>query len=169
MHRESPTTIDINEDLIRNIEAAMKAALIYEKSTGGKRKLGITGEVGEVIVVHSLKEQLGLKLVADPRSQGFDAIDKNNKYVQIKTCRSESGEEPKLIGRMSRFSKHRFDYALLAFLGNDYKLRKVWKLSYHKLEPIINKEQTERSGPRLKTFIDAAGKPIFDETNMEKV
>ena len=73
-----------------------------------------------------------------------------------------------MIGRMSRFSKHSFNYALLAFLGKDYKLRKVWKLSYHKLAPIIKKEQTERSGPRLKTFIDAAGKPIFDETNMEK-
>ena len=60
MHRESQITIDINEDLIRNIKAAMKAALIYEKSTGGKRKLGITGEVGEVLVVHSLREQLGL-------------------------------------------------------------------------------------------------------------
>ena len=157
-------TIDINEALIRNIEAAIKTSLIYEKLTDGKRKLGITGEVGEVFVVHSLREQLGLKLIADPRSQGFDAIDKNNIYVQIKTRRSESGEEPKLIGRMSRFSMHRFDYALLAFLGNDYKLRKVWKLSYHKLSPIIEKEQTERSGPRLKTFIDAAGKPIFDET-----
>jgi hypothetical protein len=37
------------------------------------------------------------------------------------------------------------------------------------LAPIIEKEQTERSAPRLKAFIDAAGKLIFDETNMEKV
>lgn len=100
---------------------------------------------------------------------GFDAIDKNNKYVQIKTRRSESREEPKLIGRMSRFSTHKCDYALLAFLGNDYKLRKVWKLSYQKLAPIIEKEQTERSGPRLKTFISAAGKPIFYQTFIDEV
>lgn len=42
MRSELPTTIDIDDNLIRNIQAAMKAAIIYEKLTGGRRKLGTT-------------------------------------------------------------------------------------------------------------------------------
>lgn len=159
--KQIPATININDNLIQKIKSAIDAALLYEKTTNGKRKLGITGEVGEIMVCYSVK-RLGLKLVADPRSQGFDAIDKDGNLVQIKTRRSESEGEPKLIGRMSRFSEHKFDYALLAFLDKEYKLCKVWKLSCRELKPIKDKEQTERSGPRLKTFIDDAGKPIFD-------
>lgn len=148
-------TIVVDEDMIMKIRSAIEAALMYEKKTGGKRKLGITGEVGEVLVCKAL----GLKLVCDPRAKGFDAID-GHKKVQIKTRRSESEGLPKGIGRMSRFSDHEFDYALLAILTKDYQLHGIWKASYKDLKPIIDKEQTERSGPRLGSF-KAVGTQIF--------
>ena len=154
--------IEIKQSLVKKVGDAIEAALMYEEATQGKRKMGITGEVGEIMVCHKLKD-LGLKLVTDPRSQGFDAIDKNGKRVQIKTRRSESAGEPKLVGRMSRFSEHPFDYALLAFLDKKYNLCRVWKLSYDKVMNIKNKEQTDRSGPRLSSFIKEAGDPIYNK------
>ena len=157
-------TLKITDGLFKKVSSAINAALAYEKATNGKRKLGITGEVGEIMVCYQLKE-LGLELVLDSRSEGFDAIDKNGKRVQIKTRRSESGGEPKLVGRMSRFSDHKFDYALLAFLDNEYNLSRVWKLSYSKILQIKDKEQTERSGPKLYSFVKAAGKPLFDRSS----
>jgi len=151
-------TIDIDNKIIRKINLAIDAALMYENVTQGKRKLGITGEVGEIVVCH----QLGLQLVSDPRSEGFDALDNEGKQVQIKTRRSESEGLPRNVGRISRFSdKHKFDYALLAILDKEYKLHEVWRASYEDLEPIIKNEQTERSGPRLSSF-KKVGEKIFD-------
>ena len=150
-------TIVIDNKIIRKINLAIDAALMYENITQGKRKLGITGEVGEILVCH----QLGLQLVSDPRSEGFDALDKDGKQVQIKTRRSESEGLPRDVGRISRFSKHGFDYALLAILDKEYKLHEVWRASYEKLKPIIEKEQNERSGPKLSSF-KSVGEKIFD-------
>lgn len=151
-------TILIGNNIIDKINSAIDAALMYEDVTNGKRKLGITGEVGEILVCH----QLGLKLVLDPRSEGFDAIDKDGRHVQIKTRRSESEERPRTVGRVSRFSNHKFDYALLVLLDRRYKLYQVWRAPYNKLKPIIEKEQTERSGPRLASFMKA-GEKVFDK------
>lgn len=153
-----PKSIFINKEIVDRINSAIDAALMYENVTNGKRKLGITGEVGEILVCH----QLGLKLVLDPRSEGFDAIDKDGRHVQIKTRRRESEGLPRPGGRVSRFSNHKFDYALLALLDRDYKLCQVWRTPYDKLKPIIEKEQTERSGPRLASFM-RYGKIVFDK------
>lgn len=142
-------TIVIDNKIVKKINSAIEAALIYENVTHGKRKLGITGEVGEILVCN----QCGLKLVSDYRSEGFDAIDREGKRVQIKTRRSESEGLPKISGRVSRFSKHSFDYAILAILGKEYNLCQAWRIFYKKLKPIIEKEQTERSGPKLSSLI----------------
>lgn len=153
-------TISISKDIIDKINSAIDAALIYENVTDGKRKLGVTGEVGEILVCR----QLGIKLVLDPRSEGFDAIDKDGKHVQIKTRRSESKGLPRIVGRVSRFSNHKFDYALLALLDREYKLCQIWRVAYSKLKPIIEKEQTERSGPRLASLMKKnVGDLIFDK------
>jgi len=150
--------IIIDKKIIERINSAIDAALLYEDVTNGKRKLGITGEIGEILVCH----QLAFKLVSDPRSEGFDAIDKDGKHVQIKTRRSESEGLPRIVGRVSRFSDHKFDYALLAILDKKYRLCQIWRASYNKLRPIIEKEQTDRSGPKLASFMKA-GEIIFDK------
>ena len=143
---ETPETIKVDNKLINKIRSAIDVALEYEAATNGKRKLGITGEVGEVLACH----QLGLKLVLDSRSEGFDAVDKDGLQVQIKTRRSESEGLPKDTGRTGRFSKHEFDYALLALLDHKYQLYEIWRADYKKLKPII--EEQKHRAPNLSSF-----------------
>ena len=150
----TPKTIKIDNKLINIIKSAISVALEYEAATNGRRKLGITGEVGEVLVCH----QLRLRLVLDSRSEGFDAIDKDGLRVQIKTRRSESEGLPSNTGRTSRFSKHEFDYALLALLDHKYQLCEIWRADYNKLKPII--ENQKRRSPSLSSFKNV-GNPIF--------
>ena len=40
--------ITVDSELLEKIEQAIQVALAYERATTGSRKLGITGEVGEV-------------------------------------------------------------------------------------------------------------------------
>jgi hypothetical protein len=148
-------TITIDGNMIKKINDAIRIALAYEKHTHGKRKLGVTGEVGEILVCY----HLGLRLVLDSRSQGFDAIDKDGLKVQIKTSRSESEGLPKNAGRTGRFSKHPFDYALLGLLDHNYQISEVWRAEYNKLKPII--EKTKRRDPNLSSF-KRIGEKIFD-------
>ena len=143
-------TITVGDKLFEKIQTAIDAALSYETQTRGKRKLGITGEVGEVLVCYHLRRTLGLRLVLDSRSEGFDAIDKDGLHVQIKTRRSESEGLPRDAGRTSRFSEHRFDYALLGLLDHNYQLREVWRADYDKLKPVIKKQK--RRNPPLSSF-----------------
>jgi len=151
-----PEAITVDSKLINKLRSAIDAALVYETATNGKRKLGITGEVGELLVCR----QLGLKLVLDSRSEGFDAIDKDGLRVQIKTRRSESEGLPRDAGRIGSFSEHEFDYALLGLLDLKYQLREVWRADYDKLKPVIEKQK--RRNPNLSSF-KRVGKKVFDK------
>jgi hypothetical protein len=146
-------TIRIDERLIHKLKSAIDAALEYEAATHGKRKLGITGEVGEILVCY----RLGLRLVLDSRSEGFDALDKSSRKIQIKTRRSE-GEGLPRTGRTGSFSRHKFDYALLALLDHKYELREVWRTEYMKLKPIMDKQS--RRAPNLSAFKSAGRKVL---------
>ena len=151
----NPETITVDGKLINKLKSAINAALVYETATHGKRRLGITGEVGELLVCH----QLGLKLVLDSRSEGFDAVDKDDLRVQIKTRRSESEGLPRDAGRTGSFSKHEFDYTLLILLDHKYQLCEIWRADYNKLKPIIEKHK--RRNPNLSSF-KRVGEKIFD-------
>lgn len=142
--------ITVDSELIEKIDQAILVALEYERATGGARKLGITGEVGEVLIC----KELGLNLMRNPRSEGYDAIDKAGGLVQIKTRRSQSGDIPPKSGRLSSFSKHKYDYALLGILDSNYQLTEVWRADYQTLEPIISKQK--RRNPSLSAFIHIA-------------
>ena len=159
-----PKTIEINNKLINKLKSVIDMALVYETATHRKRKLGIIGEVGELLVCY----QLGLKLVLDSRSEGFDAMDKDGLRVQIKTRRSETEGLPRDAGRAGIFSKHQFDYALLALLDNKYELCEIWQADYNKLKPIIEKQKRRNSN--LLSFKDV-GERIFENNpfnNMRK-
>jgi len=138
--------IVVDDDLVEKVKLAIEAALAYEVATSGKRKLGITGEVGEILVCH----QLGLRLMLDPRSVGYDALDSRGERVQIKTRRSESYGLPRDAGRVSSFSEHEFDYALLGLLDHQYRLCEIWRADYDDLWPIIDKQK--RRNPNLSLF-----------------
>jgi hypothetical protein len=45
-------TVKVDEDLVDKVKMAVDAALAYEKVTKGVRKLGITGEVGELPTIN---------------------------------------------------------------------------------------------------------------------
>ena len=151
-------TIKIDDKIMNVVESAIKVALEYE-ALRGRRKLGITGEIGEVLVCYHLYDSLGLRLVKDPRSEGYDAVHRCHKKVQIKTRRSESPGLPGNAGRTSRFSKHSFDYALLGILDHDtYQLCEVWRADYDSLKPII--EKREGRNPSLSSF-KCVGKQIW--------
>ena len=132
-------TIPITSKIKKIISTASKVAIEYEKLTG--RKLGITGEIGEVLVCDKLK----LKLLANPLSAGYDAIDKICKRYQIKTRRVEHGRS-----RIGRFSKYAFDYAILAILDRNYKILELWRAEFEKLKPILDRQR--RRNPSLREF-----------------
>ena len=138
-------TIKITTRLISSIKKSIDSALEYEKITS--RKMGITGEVGEVLVC----EKLGLNLLTDDMAPGYDAVDNDGKTYQIKTRRNKSGK-----GRIGSFSKHKFDYALLAELDHKYQLTEIWKINYKTILPII--EENKRRNPSLIKFKSVAKK-----------
>ncbi len=147
-------TARVDNGLLGKIRQAVDAALSYEEATKGTRKLGITGEVGELLACH----QLGLDLVIDSRSAGFDAIDRDGLCVEIKTRRSEADGLPNDAGRTSRFSEHEFDYAILVLLNRQYEISEIWRAEYSDLKPIIDAQK--RRNPNLSSF-KRAGRKIF--------
>lgn len=147
-------SLSISGSILTAVRKAIAAEAVYQRATNCGRKFGVTGEVGEILVCHAL----GLKLVKHPRSEGFDALDAEGSRVQIKTRRGEKDELPRDTGRISKFSAHEYDYALLAILTKDYKLHSVWRADYSALKPIIAKHK--RSNPTIYQF-KRAGKQVL--------
>lgn len=139
-------TLAVSDAVMDAVASVVKAELVYQRATNCGRKFGITGEVGEILVCRALD----LKLVENPRSEGFDAVDTKGRCVQIKTRRGESGDLPKDGGRLSKFSAHECDYALLGILNSEYKLVAVWKADFATLRPIILKHK--RANPTIRQF-----------------
>jgi hypothetical protein len=139
-------TIPIKKAMLTAVKAAIRGSLAYERATGGNRKIGITGEIGEVLACN----QLGLRLCVDPRSKGVDAVDRKGRRVQIKTRRSESGGLPNDAGRIGTFSRHPFDYALLVILDREYRLAQIWQAEQARVSPLIDRQK--RRNPNLAAF-----------------
>lgn len=141
-------TINITKQILKACHSAIRVAIEYEKLT--KRKLGITGEIGEVLVCnHGQLKSLGLKLLSNPISAGFDAIDKKGMRYQIKATRNE-------LGRLSKFAVHEFDFAILAIFSERYEIKELWKASYKMLKPQIARHQ--RRNPSVREFKNIAKK-----------
>jgi len=139
-------TIAVSDAVMDAVASVVKAELVYQRATNCGRKFGVTGEVGEILVCRALN----LRMVENPRSEGFDAVDAKGRCVQIKTRRGESGDLPKDGGRLSKFSAHECDYALLGILNSEYNLVAVWKADFAKLKPIILKHK--RANPTIRQF-----------------
>jgi len=139
-------SIEITPDILDILNRAIECAINYETIFRNKRKLGITGEVGEILACHKYR----LQLVLNSQSAGYDAIDKNGNRIQIKTRKSESGEKLRDLTRLSRFSRHEFDYCLLLLLDRNYQIYEIWKADYEKLLPLIEKEKNRN--PSLGLF-----------------
>ena len=132
--------VEITPQIRNAVKKAAEAATAYENLTN--RKLGITGEIGEVLVC----DALNLRLLSDPLSAGFDAINQSGtKKYQIKSRRSNHAR-----GRIGRFSEHRFDYAILAILDVNYSLVQLYQVSEKDLLPILNAQP--RRNPSFRQF-----------------
>jgi hypothetical protein len=141
-------TVKITAKIRKTVNDIIRLAILYEEEIG--RKLGITGEIGEVLVcAHPRFKNLGLSLIANPLSAGFDAIDRSGKRFQIKAKRAVNWEG-RYKGRMSSFSKHDFDYAILAILDKSYEIRELYKVSRKKLWPALNRYP--RRNPPIAKF-----------------
>ena len=158
--KEKIKTILITPKIKKVTVDAIKIAINYEKLTG--RKLGITGEIGEILTCN----KLNLKLLTNPISEGYDAIDKNNKKYQIKTRRGNPNK-----GRLSRFSEHPFDYAILAILDDNYDITELWQVPFRKLKPALDRHP--RRNPSVREFKRLAEKikfrPKLREYNAQKL
>lgn len=129
---------------------AIKVAQEYEKSFG--RKLGITGEIGEVLACY----KLGLRLCKNSQNKGYDAIDKDRKKVQIKAKSSNTKDFPTDHARIGVI-RHECDYVLMVILARNYSITEVWKASFKKLKPILMAKQ-KRSGIPIGSFKKVAEK-----------
>lgn len=147
-------TLKVSDSILETVRNVVAAEMIYERATNCGRKFGITGEVGEILVCRAL----GLELVKDPRSEGFDAVDEDGCRVQIKTRRGENDDRPKESGRLSRFSGHDCDYVLMGILDRQYCLVEVWKADYEMLKPVIGKHK--RANPTIHQF-KAIGTKVY--------
>jgi hypothetical protein len=141
--------IKIDKDVLGCVSQAVKAAICYENLTNFKRRLGITGEIGEIFAC----EKYRLSLVSNPIASGYDAIDENGKKVQIKT-RKCNDPKKRYLGRLSSFSENEFDYAILLLLNEKYEIVEIHKMSYEKLIPLINRQK--RRNPSIVEFIKNA-------------
>jgi hypothetical protein len=140
-------------EMDRLVKRIISDAIKYQKLTG--KKLGVTGEVGELLAARRLK----LQLCSSSIEAGFDAKDKSGKKVQIKSRRSEQGEVPSPKGRTGTFSKHKFDYALLVLLSDKYKILEIWRAGYASVSVLVKKHK--RRNPTIQEFEDIANKRVY--------
>ena len=127
-------TVEVDNRLLAAAESAIKAAVDYEEATG--RKLGITGEVGEILVCH----RLGLRLVKASGAAGFDAIDTQRNRVQIKTRRDSKGGAINSVGTVGKFTNFDFDYALYAELDTGFEVSSIYKIERDALPSLIKRK-----------------------------
>ncbi len=143
-------TIEITDKIIGKLNKAIKASLEFEKLTG--KQLNITSIVGEVLVC--LK--LGLKLVKDDINAGYDAIDSENKRVQIKTRRYKNTANSNTAMTGNLLTKKLdvpYDYVILILLEIDYTLKAIYKIEKNEIEGHFIRINGNRIIPRKNMSI----------------
>lgn len=115
----APETVDL-ERVGELLETARGIAIEYKQLT--RKPLGITGEYGEYIAA----ELLNLKLLK-ARSPGYDAIDSNDRKIQIKARVMNPGT-PRNVQRIGgiRFG-HEWDCVVLVLLSKDYEPQAIYE------------------------------------------
>jgi hypothetical protein len=115
-------TIPITQEIIEKLNQAIKISLEFEELTG--KQLNITSIVGEIIV----SEKFGLQLVVKDGNESFDAIDIDNKTVQIKTRRYKDVESSLTGPLLNKLFQVSFDYAYLVLLNRDYSFKEIFRI-----------------------------------------
>lgn len=128
-----------------------KLAVDYEAGFQFERRIGITGEWAEILLCYLFD----MKLVVNGINAGYDAIDTQNKQIQIKSVRKKVLKETSTkTGRLSRFSTHEFDLCYLVIFNKRFEPEEIWKATYNDLLPLLDKQ--ERRNPSVSAFTDVA-------------
>lgn len=125
----------VSTKLLREIKEVVKSSIKYEKSSG--KSIVNTGEIGEVLIA----EKLGLRLFKSEIKVGYDAIDKDNNRVQIKTRRikDQNHSHPNI----GVFSDHPFDYAIYVQLNEEYIITDAWQVDFSEIDKCITDKKFE--------------------------
>lgn len=115
-------TIKITPAIIDKLNDAIKISLDFEELTG--KQLNITSVVGEIVTGHRLK----LRVVVNDINESFDAIDKDNKKVQIKTRRYKGVDSAMTGPLLDKNFKVPYDYAILTLLNRDYSFKEFFRI-----------------------------------------
>jgi hypothetical protein len=143
--------VKVKLETVEKMKTIKNLAVEYEQLFSFERRLGITGELGEILLCYLFD----LDLVKNNINDGFDALDKDNKKIQIKSVRKKpNNKKTNDGGRLSRFSEHEFDYCLLISFDKYYSPTGVWKANKEDLVPIIEKHK--RRNPTVREFKNIA-------------
>lgn len=137
--KNSLTTISITPEIIIKLNEAIKISLEFEELAKGKQ-LNITGIVGEILT----SEKLKLSLVVDDINESFDAIDSDNKKVQIKTRRYKGLNAAMTGPLLDKDFLVPFDYAILTLLNMDYTFKEYFKIEASAIQKHFDGINTKR-------------------------
>lgn len=115
-------TVKITPAIIDKLNDAIKISLDFEELTG--KQLNITSIVGEILTSDRLK----LKVVVNDINESFDAIDRDNKTVQIKTRRYKGVGSAMTGPLLDKYFKVNYDYAILTLLNEDYSFKELFRI-----------------------------------------
>jgi hypothetical protein len=131
------------------IDQIATLAVQYRKRFG--KSLGVTAEIGE----YKAAKLLNLRRVEGNINKGFDAYDLGDNEVQIKSRVTTS-----ITQRTGIFSSHKFDYALLVLLSDNYDIKEIYRADRKQIEKAIKKQHYSKRSLPIGKFI-AIGKPVY--------
>lgn len=131
-------TVKVSNSFYNKIRDLKNSSLQYEELFSFERQVGITNEIGEVLLCFLFD----LELIKNNRNAGFDAYDPiKRKRVEIKSLRKKPHDENAKIEmqRTSKFSYHEFDYCYFIFFNKQYQPVRLFKAEFVVLKPFIEK------------------------------
>jgi len=131
------------------IDQIAALAVLYKKRF--RKSLGVTAEIEEYKAAKLLK----LRRAEGNINKGFDACDLDDRKVQIKSRVTTSKTQ-----RTGSFSIHKFDYALLVLLSDNYDIREIYRADRKQIEKAIKKQSYSRRSLPIGKFIEI-GEPVY--------
>lgn len=139
---------NMTDEIEEILEQAKQLAARYKKLTG--KPLGITGEIAEF----NAAALLDLRL-AEARTAGFDAFDKNGGKVQIKgRCLPDKPTSGQRLGSIRL--DHEWDTVLLVLMSQTFDVLEMWQAERPDIETALlapgSKARNERGALSISKF-----------------
>lgn len=130
------------------LEQAKQLAARYKRLTG--KPLGITGEIAEFNAASLLNLEL-----AEARTAGYDAYDKDGKKVQIKgRCVPDNAKPGQRVGSIRL--DHEWDTVLLVLMNETFNVQEMWEAQRPAIEEALlapgSKARNERGSLGVSKF-----------------